>query len=69
MTGPTGRRQDEFASGLMSSGDSSAGGPHLQERLLAGPAASLKAKLTEKTKYLPTAVMKKRMPAGSDMMR
>ena len=34
----------------------------LQQRLLAGPTA----KLTEKTKYLPTALVAERPPAGCD---
>ena len=33
--------------------------------LLAGPASSLKAKLTEKTRYAPTARIRKLMPAGA----
>ena len=33
--------------------------------MLAGPSASLKAKLTEHARYLPSAAMRKRMPAGS----
>ena len=33
--------------------------------LLAGSSAILKAKLTEHSRYLPSAAMRKRMPAGS----
>ena len=37
----------------------------MADRMLAGPSASLKAKLTEHARYLPSAAMRKRMPAGS----
>ena len=36
----------------------------LQQRLLARPTAALKVKLVEKTKYLPTALVVKRLPPG-----
>ena len=37
----------------------------MADRMLAGSAASRKAKLTEMSRYLPSAAMRKRMPAGS----
>ena len=37
----------------------------MADRMLAGSSASLKAKLTEMSRYLPSAAMRKRMPAGS----
>ena len=37
-------------------------------RLLAGPAAELTAKLTEKTRYRPTACIRRIMPAGADCL-
>ena len=35
------------------------------DRLLAGSSAILKAKLTEQSRYLPSAAIRKRMPVGS----
>ena len=37
----------------------------MADRMLAGSSTSLKAKLTEHARYLPSAAMRKRMPAGS----
>ena len=36
--------------------------------VLAGPLASMKAKLSQKTKYLPTAAISKILPAGSSTL-
>ena len=36
--------------------------------VLAGPLASMKAKLSQKTKYLPTAAIAKILPAGSSTL-
>ena len=37
-------------------------------RLLSGPAAELTAKLTEKSRYRPTALIRRILPAGAECL-